>query len=131
MKVERWVFTGLAIFLLVMTPIYWLSAHEIAGALALGLAGLMSVMIAGYVLAVGRRIDARPEDDKEAEVIDGAGTLGFFPPTSIWPFWCGVTVALICLGAPFGWWLSVLGVAVGIWAASGWAFQFYRGEYAH
>lgn len=131
MKVERWVFGGLAIFLFVVTPIYWLSAHEIAGALALGLAGLFCVMISGYVLAVSRRIDARPEDDKLAEVIDGAETLGFFPPTSIWPFWCAVCVALICLGPPFGWWISILGIAFGIWATSGWAFQYYRGEYQH
>lgn len=131
MKVERWVFGGLAIFLVVMTPIYWFSAHEIAGAFVLGLAGLMAIMISGYVFAVGRRIDARPEDDKEAEVVDGAGTLGFFPPQSIWPFFAALTAALICLGPPFGWWISVLGFAMGIWSVSGWAYQYYRGDYAH
>lgn len=131
MKVERWVFGGLAIFLLVMTPIYWFSAHEIAGLFVLGLAGLMAIMIFGYVLAVGRRIDARPEDDKQAEVVDGAGELGFFPPTSIWPFFTALAAAVMCLGAPFGWWLTVLGIAIGVWATAGWAYQYYRGEYAH
>lgn len=131
MKVERWVFGGLAIFLLVVTPIYWFAAHEVVGLFVLGLAGLMAIMIFGYVMAVGRRIDARPEDDKQAEVVDGAGQLGFFPPTSIWPFFTALAAAVMCLGGPFGWWLTVLGIAIGIWAASGWAYQYYRGEYAH
>lgn len=131
MKVERWVFGGLALFLIIMTPIYWFSAHEIAGLFVLGLSGVMAVMVFGYVLAVGRRIDARPEDDEEAEVVDGAGAMGFFPPKSIWPFWTAVTMAVICLGPPFGWWLSILGAAIGIWSVSGWAYEYYRGEYAH
>ena len=25
----------------------------------------------------------------------------------------------------------VLGVAIGIWSVSGWAYEYYRGEYAH
>lgn len=32
MKPERWVFGGLGLFYLVVTPVYWFTAHEVAGA---------------------------------------------------------------------------------------------------
>ena len=61
----------------------------------------------------------------------GAGQLGFFPPTSIWPFWCALVLAVMLLGPVFGWWISILAVCLGIWALSGWVFEFYRGDYQH
>ena len=75
------------------------------------------------------------QDSKETVrhrvVVVGAGPVGFFPPQSIWPFWCALVVAIMCLGPIFGWWISLLGLGIGIWAASGWAFEYYRGDYAH
>ena len=50
-----------------------------------GLTGL----IGGFFWFVSRRIDARPEDRKDAEIADGAGELGFFSPGSYWPFGAG------------------------------------------
>lgn len=35
------------------------------------------------------------------------------------------------LGTVLGWWLTILGGIVGIWAMCGWSYQYYRGEYAH
>ena len=37
MKPERWVFGGLGLFYVVVTPVYWLTAHEVAGTWVLGL----------------------------------------------------------------------------------------------
>ncbi|WP_130865016.1 cytochrome c oxidase subunit 4 [Acidipropionibacterium timonense] len=131
MKSERWVFGGLALFYALMAVIYWFTTHEVVGVWVLGLSAAMGLMVYFYVRVLSRRIDPRPSDDKEAEVIDGAGVIGFFPPKSIWPFWCSVTIAVMCLGVVFGWWLTVLGMGIGIWAVSGWCFEFYRGDYAH
>ena len=132
MRVERWVFIFNALFFLVMTPIYWISAHEIAGTFALGLTGVMFLLIVGYVFIIGKKIDPRPEDDKDAEIYQSAGAVnGFFPGSSIWPFWCALSLAVILVGAVFGGWISILGVGLGVWAASGWVFQYYRGDYAH
>ena len=36
MKPERWVFGGLGLFYLVVTPVYWFTAHEVAGTWVLG-----------------------------------------------------------------------------------------------
>ena len=104
---------------------------EMAGTTALTLSFLMAIMLWGAFWVHGRTLDPRPEDDLDAEVADGAGELAFFPPSSIWPFWCAVTASLIFLGIILGWWISLIGVGVGIWAVSGWCYQYYRGVYRH
>lgn len=131
LSVERNVFGFLIGFFLVMGVIYWLVAREPAGALALVFSGLLAAMIAGYISAMSRTVDPRPEDNQEGEIYQGAGTVAFFPPASIWPFWCALCVAIMALGPVFGWWLLFLGIGLGIWAAMGWAYEFYRGDYQH
>ena len=59
-------------------------------------------------------MDPRPEDRLEAEVVDGAGELGFFPPYSWWPLWCACALAVCVLGVVFGWWLFIIGVGAGL-----------------
>jgi hypothetical protein len=77
-------------------------------------------------------MDPRPEDRKDAEIADGAGELGFFPPYSWWPLWCGATLAVCVFGIAAGaWWMFIIGCALGALALSGWIFEYYRGEHAH
>jgi len=131
MKVEGWMFAAIAIFLAVVAPIYWFMSHEIIGTVALVMALLLFSMVAVYLFTMARKMDARLEDRKDAEIIEGAGTLGFFPQKSIWPFWLAITVQMLALGPVFGWWISILAVCLGIWSLSGWVFEFYRGDYQH
>lgn len=128
---ELGIFVFIALFFTVMAPVYWFSAHEIAGVWALGLAAAFGWITTGYFGLLGRHIDDRPEDDVDAEIATGAGELGFFPPSSIWPFWCALCISIIVLGPVFGWWLTILGAGLGIWALCGWVYEFYRGVYAH
>ena len=131
MKVEGWMFAAIAIFLAVVSPIYWFMSNEIIGTVALVMALLLFSMVAVYLFTMARKMDARLEDRKDAEIIEGAGTLGFFPPKIIWPFWLAITVQMLALGPVFGWWISILAVCLGIWSLSGWVFEFYRGDYQH
>lgn len=145
MKAEGLTFLPVAIFFTIMTPVYYFLGRyqvihpdgsvthhvEWAGVAALALSALMTYMIVGYTLVWAKRNKPRPEDIKTAEIADGAGDIGFFPPSSIWPFFCAIVAGLLILGPALGWWLSLLGVGMGIWALSGWIFQYYRGEYAH
>jgi len=131
MKVEGWMFAALAIFLAVVSPIYWFMSNEIIGTVALLMAFLLFGMVAVYLFILARKMDERLEDRKDAEIVEGAGAMGFFPPKSIWPFWVALTVQLIALGPVFGWWISILAVCLGIWALSGWVFEYYRGDYQH
>ncbi|MEV0398893.1 cytochrome c oxidase subunit 4 [Actinoallomurus sp. NPDC050550] len=131
MKIEGYLFVFCALFFAIMDVIYWLWSHDPTGttalALTIGLAGLTGF----YLLFTGRRIDPRPEDDKEAEIADGAGELGFFSPHSWWPLFTALAAATAALGAVFGWWLLLIGMLGVVLAAIGFVFEYYRGHFSH
>ena len=137
MKTEAFIFMLLTIFFLVVTPLYavvtWLLDGQLEpiGTTVLALTLLFSAMIWGTFALTARTISPRPEDRKDAEVMDGAGVLGFFPPKSLVPFWTTVALAIMLLGVVFGWWLTIVGAAVGVWTAFGWAYEYYVGDYKH
>ncbi|WBQ02689.1 cytochrome c oxidase subunit 4 [Kribbella sp. CA-293567] len=131
MKAEAWVFGVLTVFVLIVTPIYWIMSEDPTGTTALVMTFFLSLLVAYYLAITGRKMDARPEDRKEAEIAEGAGELGFFPPYSWWPLWCALTLSVIVLGLVFGWWLFIAGSAIGIITLSGWVFEYYRGDHAH
>jgi hypothetical protein len=130
-KVEAWVFGILSVFVVVVTPIYWLMSNDPTGTTALVMTFFLSLLVAFYLSVTARRMDPRPEDRKEAEIAEGAGELGFFPPYSWWPLWCALTLAVVVLGIVFGWWLFIAGVGIGIVTLSGFIFEYYRGDHAH
>ncbi|GAA4610908.1 cytochrome c oxidase subunit 4 [Actinoallomurus liliacearum] len=131
MKIEGYLFVFCALFFAVMDAIYWLWSHDPTGttalALTIGLAGLTGF----YLLFTGRRIDPRPEDDKDADIAEGAGELGFFSPHSWWPLFTALAAATAALGAVFGWWLLLIGMLGVVLAAIGFVFEYYRGHFSH
>jgi hypothetical protein len=131
MKMEGWMFASIAIFAAIVTPIYWLMSYEIIGTVALLMTTLLFGMVCVYFFVLGKKMDARLEDRKDAEIVEGVGALGFFPPKSIWPFWLALTIQLMFLGPVFGWWITILGALLGIWSLSGWVYEYYRGDYQH
>jgi hypothetical protein len=131
MKVESWVFGINGIFFLLVTPSYWFFTEDPTGTAALVMTTLLAFLVTFYLAFHANRMDPRPEDLKNAEVVDGAGELGFFPPYSWSPFWCALSLAVCVLGVVFGWWLFIIGVGAGSIALIGWVFEFYRGEHAH
>ena len=131
MKAETWVFVALAVFVAAITPIYWIMSNDPTGTAALVLTFFLVLMIALYLGIIARRIDPRPEDKKSGEIAEGAGELGFFPPSSKWPLFVGLTFTLFILGPVFGWWLMILGVMFGTVTLTGLVFEFYRGDHAH
>ncbi|WP_282004451.1 cytochrome c oxidase subunit 4 [Propioniciclava sinopodophylli] len=138
MKTEAKLFLFMVIFFAIVTPIYvimtWDAAvghPEVIGTTVLVLTLLFCAMIWGLLARTGRSTGARPEDRADGEIIEGAGALGFFPPTSIIPFWSTIAIAIMLLGAVFGWWLTLLGAGLGIYAALGWAYEYYVGDYQH
>ena len=131
MKVEAWIFGILVIFFVVVTPTYWFLSRDPTGSVALVLTFFLALMISGYLALVARRIDPRPEDRTDGQVLEGAGDLGFFPPQSKWPLFCAMTFILVALGPVFGWWLMILGFGLGSVTLTGWVYEFYRGDHAH
>lgn len=138
MKVEAWLFGITTVFLVLVTPAYWLitdagdTGADWTGTSALVMTTLLTAMVTLYLGFHARRMDPRPEDRIDGEIADGAGELGFFPPYSWWPFWCACTLGLIVFAtAVTQWWMLVLGMALGVLTLSGWIFEYYRGEHAH
>jgi hypothetical protein len=131
MRLEAWIFGILTIFFLIVTPIYWLMSHDPTGTAALVLTFFLALMVTGYLGLIARRIDVRPEDKKEGEIVEGAGEVGFFPPQSIWPLFCALALALVMVGLVIGWWLVIIAGALGMVALTGLIYEFYRGEHAH
>ena len=97
MKVEALIFNIIGTFCLVMAAVYGVWSREPIGTTALVLSGGLTFLVGGFFWFISRRIDARPEDRKDADIADGAGELGFFPPYSWWPMWCGMTLAVIVM----------------------------------
>ena len=131
MKIESYVFLALTGFLAVISPVYWILSRDPAGTAALILTFFLTLMIAGYLGLIARRLDPRPEDKNLGEIAEGAGELGFFPPQSIWPLFVAVTAALVFLGPVFGWWLTIVGFGFGAVSITGLLYEFYRGDHAH
>jgi hypothetical protein len=131
MKIEAWVFGFNAIFFGTVAPIYWFMSEDPTGTSALTMTALLALLVTFYIGFHAKKMDDRPEDNKQAEIVDGAGELGFFPPYSWWPLWSALTLSLIVLGVVFGFWLTIIGVGAGTIALSGWVFEYYRGEHAH
>jgi hypothetical protein len=138
MKAEAWIFGITTVFVVLVTPTYWLITDSTerggdwTGTSALAMTGLLTLMVTLYLGFHANKMDARPEDRKDGEIADGAGELGFFPPYSWWPLWCGITLAVMVFGVAAGaWWLFIIGGILGAVALSGLVFEYYRGEHAH
>ena len=132
MKAEAWIFAICAIFFLLVAPAYWFITYDWTGTSALTMTFLLALLVTFNLGFHATRMEPRPEDRSDAEIADGAGELGFFPPYSWWPLWCGLTLATIVFGiAMSAWWLSIIGVGLGALALCGWIFEYYRGDHAH
>ena len=131
MRYETLFFGIMAVFFLIVTPVYWFMSYDPTGTAALVMTFLLTMLVTFYLGFHATHMDPRPEDRNQAEIADGAGELGFFPPYSWWPLWCAGCAALIVLGIIFGWWLFIIGAVLGAFALSGLVFEYYRGEHAH
>jgi hypothetical protein len=131
-KSEAWIFGGVTLFFVIVSPVYWYMSGEWAGTAGLIMTALLAGMVTVYLGFHASKMEPRPEDRQDAEIAEGAGELGFFPPYSWWPLWCACTLAVIVYGVALGaWWLVIIGFGLGAIALSGWVFEFYRGEHAH
>jgi Cytochrome c oxidase subunit IV len=130
-KVEALIFNLIAVFCIAAAVVYGVWSHEPIGTTALILSGGLTALIGGFFWFVSRRIDARPEDRKDAEIADGAGELGFFSPSSYWPFALAVSAAMMGLALAFwySWFIIIAAVALLI-TIGGLLFEYYVGQNA-
>jgi Cytochrome c oxidase subunit IV len=130
-KVESLIFNIIAVFCVISAVVYGFWSKEPIGTTALGLSAGLTGLIGGFFWFVSRRIDARPEDRKDAEMADGAGELGFFSPSSYWPFALALSAATMGLALAFWYsWLILIAVAALLTTISGLLFEYYVGQNA-
>ncbi|CAL9651055.1 hypothetical protein SUDANB145_06606 [Streptomyces sp. enrichment culture] len=128
MKTESRLFTGVALFFAVTAAGYaWFSA-EPAGTAVLTVAFLMAALVAFFCRIQYRRHGFRAQDHRDAEVLDTAGPLDFFPPHSPWPVVAALGALLVALGIVYGLWLALLGFGVLAIGVFGLVFQYARRE---
>ena len=131
MKVESLIFNIIGVFCVIAAVVYGLWAKEPIGTTALVLSAGLTFLIGGFFWFVSRRIDARPEDRKDAEIADGAGELGFFPPYSYWPFGLALSAGLMGLALAFFYsWLILIAAAALLVTIGGLLFEYYTGQNA-
>ena len=131
MKVESLIFGMVAVFCFVVAVVYGVWSHEPIGTTALVLSGGLTSLIGGFFWFVSRRIDARPEDLKDAEIADGAGELGFFSPGSYWPFALALSAGTMGLALAFWYsWLIIIGGVALLLTIGGLLFEYYVGQNA-
>lgn len=131
MRSETWIFAINAMFFVIVAPAYWFLSYDPTGTAALIMTALLTGLVSFYLGFHAKNMEPRPEDRKEAEIAEGAGELGFFPPYSWWPLWAAATGGVAVLGIVFGWWLFFIGVGLASLAINGWVYEYYRGEHAH
>jgi hypothetical protein len=130
-KVESIIFNVIAVFCVIAAIVYGVWAKEPIGTTALVLSAGLTGLIGGFFWFISRRIDARPEDRKDAEIADGAGELGFFSPGSYWPVALALAAATMGLALAFwySWLIIIAGVGLLI-TIGGLLFEYYVGQNA-
>ncbi|WP_405498215.1 cytochrome c oxidase subunit 4 [Nocardia sp. NBC_00511] len=138
MKVEARIFELLTVFFVIVGVVYAYftgksrTGVEWAGTTAIILTAGLALIVATYFRFVARRLDLRPEDFEDAEIVDGAGDLGFFSPGSFWPILLAGAGSITALGlAFFQFWLIGIGVACILVAAGGLVFEYHLGPEKH
>ncbi|MFD9428961.1 MULTISPECIES: cytochrome c oxidase subunit 4 [unclassified Streptomyces] len=128
MKVQGKMFIWLSVFILAMAVTYGVWSKEPVGTTALVLAFGLSIMIGFYLAFTANRVDQMAQDNKEADVADEAGEVGFFSPHSWQPLSLAVGGAFAFMGVIFGWWLLYFSAPMLLIGLFGWVFEYYRGE---
>ncbi|MGH9304805.1 MAG: aa3-type cytochrome oxidase subunit IV [Acidimicrobiales bacterium] len=114
MKVEAHVMLYVAIFFAIVCGVYWYTSSETSGTMMLLGTCLLGALPGSYYLWWSRRMRPRAEDDPEATREDGAGIVGAFPSSSIWPFILGIGAASVALSLVFGFWTALVGFVLAV-----------------
>ncbi|MCX4677850.1 cytochrome c oxidase subunit 4 [Streptomyces sp. NBC_01433] len=128
MKIQGKMFIWLSVFILAMAVTYGVWSKEPVGTTALVLAFGLSIMIGFYLAFTANRVDQMAQDNKEADVADEAGEVGFFSPHSWQPLSLAIGGAFAFMGVIFGWWLLYFSAPMLLIGLFGWVFEYYRGE---
>ena len=127
MKVEAKILLSLGLFFGIMCAVYWRWSIENAGGVMMFAGMLLCFLPGSYYFWWSRRMKERPEDNPNATQEEGAGFVGTFPGSSIWPFVLGMGAFFTVLSLVFGIWLLLPGLFLAGWALLGGSGEGRRG----
>ena len=127
MKNESYVLLFVGFFFGCVGLAYWFLSYEDAGSVMPFGTFLLGTLPGFYYLWWARRMKPRPEDDPNASVEDGAGVIGAFPGSSIWPFVLGFGATFVGLALVFGAWTLGVGLFLAVAALVGVIYESRRG----
>ncbi|MFI6284576.1 cytochrome c oxidase subunit 4 [Streptomyces sp. NPDC051018] len=124
MKVEAWLFTGTAVFFLVVAAVYGVFSHDPAGLSALVVSCVMAALISAFLWRQDVRTEPRPEDRPDTTIQESAGRRFSFPqPYSYAPVVTAAGAALLGLGVVEGLWIFLIGIGVLVPGILGFVFR--------
>ncbi|MFG2122960.1 cytochrome c oxidase subunit 4 [Streptomyces sp. NPDC048710] len=124
MKAEAMLFGGVALFFGGSAALYGVWSRDDTGTTVLVVACGMAALDAFFYLIQYRRRGSRAQDRKDADVVDGAGPVAFFPHESPWPIVTALGFAVAATGVVFGLWLFLIGLGVLARGVFGMVFQY-------
>lgn len=127
MRVEAWFLIGVGIFFGLVGLTYWFWGYEQGGTMMLVGTVTLGLIPGSYYLWWSHHMKPRPEDRTDGSLEEGAGVIGSFPSSSVWPFVFGMGIFLVVLGLVFGAWLMAPGFALVVSAAVGYSVESRRG----
>jgi hypothetical protein len=126
-KVEAHVLLIIGAFFAVVGLVYWFWSLEQGGAAMLAGSAALGLVPGAYYLWWAHRMKPRAEDRKDATLGDGAGVIGAFPSSSIWPFVLGLAALLVAMSLVFGFWTAPVGFVLAVAGAIGYVVESRRG----
>jgi len=128
MKTEGFIFAGLGAFFGVIATIYWFTSYEDAGSTLLLTTIGLGAIPGAWLIWISRRHPPRLEDRYDATIEEGAGRIGAFPESSVWPLGFAGGLSLVALGLVFGIWLALPGLLVMLISMIGAVLEGRRGN---
>jgi hypothetical protein len=126
-KANWQLFTGLSVFYVLMTVVYWYVGGEAVGITGMLLAACLAGMVGFYVWFTQKRIGkVMPSDNLTAEISDGAGELGFYSPHSWWPLPVALAAVAMGMGLIIGWWLTIIATTALFFGIIGWVTEYEK-----
>lgn len=131
MRVYALFLVGVGVFFSIIGIVYWFTSYESGGFLMLIGSALLGFLPGSYYLWWSYRTKDLLDDDQDASIAEGAGTIDSFPGSSIWPFILGMGAFFTGLTFVFGLWFAPIGGALILSAAVGVTVESRRGGPVH
>ncbi len=127
MKTSWILFVGLSVFYVILAVIYWQVGGEPVGITAISLSAGLALIVGFYLWFTSRRLgNLLPEYNKQGEIADSAGEMGFFSPHSWWPLPVALSACAVGVGLIIGWWLVLIAVGSLVISILGLVLEYER-----